>query len=260
MRRTSVVAVIVAVLVASAPRAEAITFHDAPAFAQRVAQFTQYLIQWRQIIGAARDHLAAFRSAYEGMKDWKSFGWLDTLDIVNMPWFDGVEGIDEVRNVTFHTVMSVDQAIALWDDADSLSKLKSNSRYRTDPWYRAKVDSLFRQSKRARAQRAALLRQMQAQNRALIEDVKKIKRLRDEIEKANKEKPVNQAKVTSLQAELAAVEAKYQGENIMLANQRAIMFLVGEDEAQRSYIETRDNGWIEQNKRGMRELGRGFAR
>ena len=86
------------------------------------------------------------------MSDWKNLGWRDTLDIVNMPWFDGVEGIDEVRNVTFLTVMSVDQAMALWDDTDSLSKLKANPRYKSDPWYRAKVDSLFRQSKRARGE------------------------------------------------------------------------------------------------------------
>ena len=104
------------------------------------------------------------------------------------------------------------------------------------------------------------MRQMQMQNRALTEDVKKIKRLRDAIEAENKHKPVNQAKLTSLQAEIAAVEAKYKGQELILRNQQAIVFLVGEDEAQRVYLETRDRGWMNNNSRRIGALGPAMAR
>jgi hypothetical protein len=96
---------------------------------------------------------------------------------------------------------------------------------------------------------------MQMQNKAVSEDVKKIKRLRDAIEQENQRSPVNQAKVSSLQAEITAVEARYKGEDLMLKNQQAIIFLVGEDEAQRAYLETRDRGWITSNNTRLRAFG-----
>jgi hypothetical protein len=108
-------------------------------------------------------------------------GWADTLQILQMPWFDGVDGIDEIRNVATLSVMTAGQIDQLWQNLDPDS-WKSNPRYRSDPWYRNKVNSLYRQSKRARATRAALLRQMQSQNAALTKDVAKIKALRDAIE------------------------------------------------------------------------------
>lgn len=234
--------------------------HDLSAFTQRATQFTQYMIQFNEIITAARSHLEAFREVYEGLKDWHDLGWGDILQIVDLPWFDGIEGIDDIRRATYLTVMGVQQAEGLWDNLTYLDHWRSNPRYQTDPWFRAKVDSLMRQSKRARATRAALLRQMQMQNKAVSEDVRKIKRLRDAIEKENHNSPVNQGKIASLQAEIAAVEARYKGEDLMLKNQQAIIFLVGEDEAQRAYLETRDRGWIIQNNTSLRVLGPAMSR
>jgi len=260
MKRALMMLVLLAAMTGSARRAHAWAFHDGPAAVQRVTQLTQFLIQTNQLIGTTRSYVNAFKRAYAGLKDWKHLGWVDTLQIVDMPWFDGVEGIDDIRRATYLTVMTADQAMKLWDNVDWLTSFRDNPRYRSDPWFRSKVDSLVRQSRRARATRAALLRQMSMQNQALIDDVKHIKRLRDAIEAENKQSPVNQAKVTSLQAELNAVEAKYQGQQIVLKNQQAIMFLVGEDDAQRVYLETRDRGWIERNNSRAIEFGRAFSR
>jgi hypothetical protein len=92
------------------------------------------------------------------------------------------------------------------------------------------------------------------------DDVAKIKRLRDAIELENKSSPPSQAKIASLQAEIAAVEARYKGEDLMLKNQQAIIFLVGEDEAQRAYLETRDRGWIIQNNKSLMDIGAAMSR
>jgi hypothetical protein len=248
--------VVVAALSAGPRRAEAQwQVNDLPAITQRAIQFVQYVIQFNEMISAARSNLEAFKEVYEGLKDWRNLGWADILQIVDLPWFDGIEGIDDIRRATYVTVMGVQQAQALWDNVNWVDHWRSNPRYQTDPWFRAKVDSLLRQSKRARATRAALLRQMQMQNQAVSNDVKKIKRLRDAIEAENLKKPVNQAKITSLQAEIAATEARYKGEDLMLKNQQAIIFLVGEDEAQRAYVETRDRGWIIDNNARLRAFG-----
>jgi hypothetical protein len=255
-----VMLLVLASVVGRAERADAFIFHDGPAFVQRVASLLQFVIQTRQIINGARDNLAAFKQAYEGMKDWKNMGWVDTLKVLESPWLDGVKGIDDIRNAATATVMTAEQANGLWSDIDGMRHWKSSGRYRTDSWFRRKVDALTRQSRRARERRAAFVRQMQAQNRQLIDDAKKIERIHNEIERENKKSPVNHGKVASLQAELAALEARSQGENIMLVNQRAIMFLVGEDDAQRDYTETLDTDWLDGNSRAMRAFGKGFAK
>jgi hypothetical protein len=237
---------------------------DGAAIAEDIEEFAQVLTQWNEIIGTAHSSLQAFRDAYAGLKDWKHLGWVDTLQILQMPWLDGVDGIDEIRNVATLSVMSAGQIDQLWQNLDPDS-WQSNPRYRNDPWYRNKVNSLLRQSRRARATRAALMRQMQSHNQALTTDIAKIKSLRDQIQAEN-ETPtgangtVNTAKIASLQAEIAALEAKHQGEGLQMANQRAIMFMVGQDDAQRVYLETRDRGWIDSNNQSIRALGQAIIK
>ena len=122
------------------------------------------------------------------------------------------------------------------------------------------MDGIRRIARRARAHRLALLRQMQLQNQALSEDVARIRRLRDKIEEESKKSPANQALISSLQGELAAVQAKYQGEGMMLANQRAIMMMVGEENVGESFRAAAEGEWVGANRTGLREFGAAFGR
>lgn len=237
---------------------------DGAALVEQISEYVEILVQWNAIINTSRTALQAFRDAYAGLKDWKNLGWVDTLQILQMPWLDGVDGIDEIRNVATLSVMSAGQIDQLWQNANP-DNWQSNPRYRNDAWYRNKVNSLLRQSKRARAARAALMRQMQTHNASLTKDLARIKALRDKIEDENKhptgsQGAVNQAKIASLQAEISALEAKHQSEGLQVANQRAIMFMVGQDDAQRVYLETRDRGWVNSNNKQIRELGQAIVR
>jgi hypothetical protein len=248
----------------SRPASAQLAVVDGAAIAQDLQEFVQILTQWNEIIGTAHTSLQAFRDAYAGLKNWQHLGWVDTLQILQMPWLDGIPGIDEIRNVATLTVMSAGQIDQLWQNVNP-DNWQSNPRYRTDPWYRNKVNSLLRQSTRARATRAALMRQMQVHNQALTTDIAKIKALRDQIEAENEHPTgsngtVNTAKIASLQAEIQALEAKHQGEGIQMANQRAIMFMVGQDDAQRVYLETRDRGWIDSNNQNIRALGQAITK
>jgi hypothetical protein len=247
----------VVLTMASAREAEALVFKDVAAFLQRNAH---YLIQFRQLLGATRDTRKTLLAAYAGLKDWRNLGWVDTLDLVHAPWFDGVDGIDDLRLAADLTALNVEQAQKLFGDLKDIDDLQRHPRYRRDAWFRAKVDSIRRISRRARAHRLAILRQMQLQNQALSKDIAKIRRLRDRIEQESKKSPVNQGLVSSLQGELAAVEAKYQGENMMIVNQRAIMTLVGEENMRESFREATDGEWLGTNRTGFREFGASFRR
>ena len=247
----------VVLTMASAREAEALVFKDVAAFLQRNAH---YLIQFRQLLAATRDTRKTLLAAYAGLKDWRNLGWVDTLDLVHAPWFDGIDGIDDLRLAADLTALNVEQAQKLFRDLKDFDDLQRHPRYRRDAWFRAKVDSIRRISRRARAHRLAILRQMQLQNQALSKDIARIRRLRDRIEQESKKSPVNQGLVSSLQGELAAVEAKYQGENMMIVNQRAIMTLVGEENMHESFREATDGEWLGTNRSGLREFGASFRR
>jgi hypothetical protein len=255
--KRAVLVVVVAGILGHAPRAEAIVFKDVAAFLQRNGH---YLIQFRQLLAAARDTRSTLLKAYAGLQDWRNLGWVDTLDLVHAPWFDRVEGIEDLRAATDLTVLNVEQATKLVGELKDFGDLRDHPRYRRDAWFRQRVDSISNISRRARSRRVALLRQMQLHNSALTRDVAKIERLRNKIEEESKKTPVNQGLVMALQAELSAVEAKYHGESMVLVNQRAIMNLVGQENMTESFREATDGEWVGRNRDGIREFGRSFTR
>ena len=241
------------------------TVVDIQALIQRLTQFTATIAQIRAIVHAGAESLQMFQAAYEGVKNWRNLGWIDTLDLVNLPWFDGVDGIDDIRRLVFAGSMAADQAGSLFADLKGFDQYVSNPRYQNDAWFRAKVRSLLRQSRRAQAVRLALMRQIDAQNSALTKDLARMKRLTSDIEDANSAKlkgqPVDQAKVASLSAELQALEAKHQGEDIMLANQRVLMGVAGEDDAHKAFMDMfTERSWQTENAARLRNFGKGFAR
>ena len=240
--------------------AQAWIFHDGPAFAQRLAQLIKTLAQWNQIIKSSGQQLMAFKAAYMGLKDWRNYGWIDVLRVADSPWFDGIKGIDDLRKGTNLTIMSAEQAQQLWDNYTFYQNMLLNPRYAKDPWYRAKVNSLLRQSQRAQAVKASILQQFKAENKDLIEDVKKIKRIKTDIQEINQTTPVDATKLASLQAELTATEAKFQGNSLILKNQQSIMFLMGENDAQKAFEEVIDRGWIRGNTNALRKMGAEFSR
>lgn len=244
-------------LIARPQPAEALVFKDVAAFLQRNSH---YLIQFRQLLSAAKDTRRTLLDAYAGLKDWRNLGWVDTLDLVHAPWFDDIDGIADLRAASDLTVLSVEQATKLVGDIRDFDDLREHPRYRRDGWFRARVDSIRAISRRARARRVAILRQMQVQNRALTKDIVRIKRLRDRIEEENKKTPINQGLIMSLQGELAAVQAKYEGENLILVNQRAIMGLVGQENMDESFREATEGDWLGRNREGFRNFGRSFTK
>ena len=250
----------IAVVPASVTPAQAWVFHDGPAFAQRIAQLAQVLAQWNQIIRSSGDQLMTLKAAYMGLKDWRNYGWIDVLRVAESPWFDGVSGIDDIRKAAGLSIMSAEQAQQLFDHATFYNNMLLNPRYEKDPWYRAKVNSLLRQGKRSQAVKSALLKQFKTENQDLIEDVKKIKRIKMDIQAINQAPTVDATKLASLQAELEATQARFEGNSLILKNQQAIMFLVGDNDAQKAFEDVINRSWVWDNTRALRQLGAQFSR
>jgi hypothetical protein len=237
--------VIVALVVGPARRSEAVfgvadtgVFHDPIAFAQRASQFIENIAQVRAILSTAREEYDLVKGIWKGVKDWRSLDWIDTLDIFQAPWLDGVEGIDGIRQAALAASLSADQIKGLWSDLGDFAKdLEGSSRYQRDPWFRAKIRSLMRESQQARQTRLAFFRQLKAHNKRLSQDIKRLKELHDQVKEANAEEPVNMAKVATLQSQIAELEARGQSEGMSFQNQRALMLLAGADGAHEVYME-----------------------
>lgn len=245
--------------------ANAMVMHDAVAFGQRTLQLYEHVVKYREMIRAADGQFKAFKQAFEGSKDWKNLSWDDTLAILDAPWFDGVKGIDELRFAATATALTAEQVGKLFSDVNGFGKMRNSERYYSDPWYRARVDALFKYSNKARSQKIAMVRQLQAQNAQLIADTKRIGELRQKVAKENEQatlakRPVNQAKIASLQAEIAAIEARYRGQEMLLKNQQVIMRMVGEENAYWHYIDTSRSDWMDQNTHSANSFGLGFTR
>jgi hypothetical protein len=242
-------------------------FHDPGAFAQRMTQFATAVAQLRAIVKGAKEQVTLFKNAYEGLKNWRNLGWIDTLDIIQSPWFDKVDGIDDMRAAVLSTSLSLDEVQGLWGDLDELKSWNDDPRYGRDFWFRMKIRSLMRESSRARKVRTALFQQIRAHNKGLSRDILRMKAVRQAIEDLSKEavankKPVDSAKVAALQAELTALEGKYQSEQIMLANQRALMFMVGEDDAHDVFMELMRDAptWRRKSAASLATFGAGFRK
>ena len=101
---------------------------------------------------------------------------------------------------------------------------------------------------------------MQLQNQALSEDVARIRRLRDKIEEESKKSPANQALISSLQGELAAVQAKYQGEGKDAGEPAGHHDDGGEENVGESFRAAAEGAWVGANRTGLREFGAAFGR
>lgn len=97
-----------AVIAAAWPgRAGAFVFVDASALAKRLAPYVEFTPTFQHLLRGNVDVQHAFRSACAAAREWRGGGWMDTLEVVSLPWFDDVEGIDDARDLTSFTLMSV---------------------------------------------------------------------------------------------------------------------------------------------------------
>jgi len=257
--RRSAVALVFAACMVGVPT-QAWVFHDLPAYIQRISQTAQVLQQWNQIIRSSSQQLAVFKAAHAGMKDWKNLGWTDTLRVMHSPWFDGIPGIEDIRAASEITSLTAEQAMDLFSNAKELQALVSDRRYKADPWYRWRVNALLRQSKEARKVRTAVFQQMKAANIDLMENVRLVKRLRDQVQVASMESPVDISKIQALNAQISAIQAKYQGESLILKNQQAIMFMVGDRNMLQAYENQVDRRYVQDGFDIARKVVSGLRR
>lgn len=216
------------ITVGSSQPAHAVIFNDGPAFAQRIAQLAIVLGQWAQMIKTARDQYMMVQAAAQGLKDWKNFGWVAAFDLVQLPWFDDLSGIDDIRAVVDATSMAGQELGSLFNQIETTQRMLNDPRYQKDEWYRMKVKMLNTSSTRARKVKLAMVKKM----RKDIEDVqlyiKQIKELQGQIQTLSTSNDPDTKKIAALQARIQQLQAQVNASGIIGTNQKILTAMTGE--------------------------------
>ncbi len=247
--RKVLMALVIGVLMGTASPARA-QYTDGPAFVQRISHLTITLGQWASALKTATDQYMMVKAAAVGISDWRNFGWTSAFDLVNMPMFDGVSGIDDIRQLADATSMMGTELGTLFNQIETTQTMMNNPRFAKDAWYRAKVMGLNSMSARARATKVALIKQMRNDVSMVQSYLQQIKNMQTTITIMQNSGNPDSKMIASLQARIQALQVQVASQGIIGTNQKAIM-LIGGAEQEKQFWERQFSGMSYSNNSQM---------
>jgi hypothetical protein len=192
---------------------------DIASIVQSIMNTGQQLQQWYQDIQQARQAYALAYAAYSGVKDWRSYGWMDALQCFELPWFDGIDGIDDVRNLASATGMSVQALQGIFKEVEIINRMKNDKLFMQNQAYQARMKIWSLTYGRVVRRRIALTRMSQQHQKDLQQLQAQEKTIQSQIENLSQQDPPPMAAIQGLQARLAGIQAKINGDNYALQEQ-----------------------------------------
>jgi hypothetical protein len=105
---------------------------------QSIMNSADQIRQWNQYLTQYREQFAMMYAVYQGVKDWRTMSWQDMLSVFELPWFDGISGIDDIRNVAGATGMTLDELMTTYNEVDKIHRMMSDPMYLQNQVYQAK--------------------------------------------------------------------------------------------------------------------------
>ena len=228
---------------------------DGTAFVQRISQLTITLGQWAAMLKTATDEAMMVKAAAVGIQDWRNFGWTAAFDLVNMPMFDGLSGIDDIRTFADSTSMLGGTLGSLFNQIETTQAMMNNPRFATDLWYREKVMALNSMSVKARAIKMALITSMRNQVTNIQTYVAQIKKLQAQVETIATSTTPDTKKMEALQSRIAELQAQVDAAGIVGKNQEIISRMAG-TAVEQQFWETQFGGMTyNNNEKQLNKLG-----
>jgi predicted ribosome quality control (RQC) complex YloA/Tae2 family protein len=149
------------------------------------------------------DHL---NKIYKGMSNWRESGWVDNLNFVNLPFFDGVEDIDDLRDIAKADSQSLSNLKSSFTDVERFKKMtKDGSKDPNVQEYLGLVEkSLVKRGQR----KLAMIQLEQKMQKEGEEYQKQLKNIQSQIEDFSKSNNKNQTGLDALSARLQVIQAK----------------------------------------------------
>lgn len=227
--RAATIAVVLAGIGGSSTPAQAgIPVFDWAAIIQRVSQLLSHLGQWSKQISKMRETYALGYAAYQGVKNWKDLGWVDALRLTEMPFFDGVAGIDDLRDLAAVTEMTVEELQTMFAEIEMIKRMMDDPMYAQNAAFQARVRLMSRMHSRQMKRRMVFAKQykgLQLERKRLENQLKIIQ---SQIEGMSSMNPAPIAAIAALQNKVQIIQTKLTG---AIATMEAQAKLAKEQEA-----------------------------
>ena len=161
-------------------------------------------------LAQAQQTYLIFNSVYQGLRDWKNFGWVEMLDMVDLPFFDGVDGIDDLRDLASLTEIGVSDLQQMFGECQTIQRLVNDPRYRDSRTRAKQVDLLNEAFQRNRRRKIVFARALKKHQQEMDKLKRQGKDLQDRIQAAASAKPANIATIESCQGKMQVIEIRQQ--------------------------------------------------
>lgn len=179
---------------------------DPSVFAQTLAEVENTI----QVIKQAEEMYLLVNSVYQGFHDWQNFGWVEILDMVDLPFFDGVAGIDDLRDLASMTEMSLEDLQQLFAEAATLQRLKGDPTYRQSRTRAKMIDLMSEAHQRSRMRKVVFVRALKQHQREMDRLKAQARDLQDQLQVASSNEPANEAAISGIQAKLQVILIRQQ--------------------------------------------------
>jgi type IV secretion system protein TrbJ len=179
---------------------------DPASYVQLIAQVENTI----KMVEQAKQTYLIFNSVYQGVKNWQSFGWIQILDMADLPFFDGIDGIDDIRDMATLTEMSVLDLAKLFGEVKTMQRLINDPRYRENATRRMTVDLMRIAQTRSRKRRMVFTRAMKKQQIQVDKLNTQARSIQNQIEIESASESVAVATIQGLQARLVGIQIQIQ--------------------------------------------------
>ena len=193
---------LVGMITAAQPARAQWAVFDASVFAQTLSTASTVIETLKQ---AQQAYLFA-NAVYSVVKDPTAFGFVQILDMAQLPIFNGISGIDDLRDFATLTDMTVSELQALFSEFATIQRLMNDPSYRASQTRATLINLMAQASARERARKTAMATAMQQEQKSLNALAVQATKLGNQIQAAANANPVNAGAIAAYQAQLALIQ------------------------------------------------------
>lgn len=193
---------LVGMITAAQPARAQWAVFDASVFAQTLSTASTVIETLKQ---AQQAYLFA-NAVYSVVKDPTAFGFVQILDMAQLPIFNGITGIDDLRDFATLTDMTVSELQALFSEFATIQRLMNDPSYRASQTRATLINLMAQASARERARKTAMATAMQQEQKSLNALAVQATKLGNQIQAAANANPVNAGAIAAYQAQLALIQ------------------------------------------------------
>ncbi len=192
------------------PAAAQMAVIDPAHIIQSILGVLNQLQQWYQQIQKMRETYALAYAAYTGLKNWQGLGWVEALQLAELPWFDGVGGIEELRELAAAGTLSIQQLQAIFRESDQIKRMMNDPLYAKSQAYAAKVNLWAAHYSRVVKMRIAMSRTMKGHQDELEKLKSQAQLATAQIQALSGQDPAPIPAIQALQGKLQAILVKIE--------------------------------------------------